>query len=64
MWYLRAGCVIAIVATWGAAGMVLLGRTDELKGSPAEGPPDSPARVPELAGSGVRSRGSRPSSPL
>jgi hypothetical protein len=39
-------------------------RTDELKSSPAEGPPDSPARVPELAGSGVRSRGSQPSSLL
>jgi drug/metabolite transporter (DMT)-like permease len=45
------------------AGVTLV-RTDELKGSPAEGAPDSPARVPELAGSGVRSRGSRPSSPL
>jgi drug/metabolite transporter (DMT)-like permease len=43
------------------AGVTLV-RTDELKGSPEEGPPDSPARVPELAGSGVRSRGSRPSS--
>jgi drug/metabolite transporter (DMT)-like permease len=45
------------------AGVTLV-RTDELKNSPAEGPPDSPARVPELAGSGVRSRGSRPSSLL
>ena len=45
------------------AGVTLV-RTDELRGSPAEGPPDSPARVPELAGSGVRSRGSRPGSPL
>jgi drug/metabolite transporter (DMT)-like permease len=45
------------------AGVTLV-RTDELKGSPAEGPPDSPARVPELAVSGVRSRGSRPSSLL
>jgi drug/metabolite transporter (DMT)-like permease len=45
------------------AGVTLV-RTDELKGSPEEGPPDSPARVPELAGSGVRSRGSRPTSPL
>jgi drug/metabolite transporter (DMT)-like permease len=43
---------------------VTLVRTDELKSSPAEGPLDSPARVPELAGSGVRSRGSRPSSLL
>jgi drug/metabolite transporter (DMT)-like permease len=45
------------------AGVTLV-RTDELRGSPAEGPPDSPARVPELAGSGVRSRGSRPGSQL
>jgi drug/metabolite transporter (DMT)-like permease len=45
------------------AGVTLV-RTDELKSRPAEGPPDSPARVPELAGSGVRSRGSRPSSLL
>jgi drug/metabolite transporter (DMT)-like permease len=45
------------------AGVTLV-RTDELKGGPAEGPPDSPARVPELASSGVRSRGSRPTSPL
>jgi drug/metabolite transporter (DMT)-like permease len=45
------------------AGVTLV-RTDELKGSPAEGPPDSPARVPELVGSGVRSRGSRPGSQL
>jgi drug/metabolite transporter (DMT)-like permease len=45
------------------AGVTLV-RTDELKSSPAEEPLDSPARVPQLAGSGVRSRGSRPSSLL
>jgi drug/metabolite transporter (DMT)-like permease len=45
------------------AGVTLV-RTDELRGSPAEGQPDSPARVPELVDSGVRSRGSRPGSPL
>jgi drug/metabolite transporter (DMT)-like permease len=45
------------------AGVTLV-RTDELKGSPSEVPSDSPARVPELAGSGVRSRGSRPTSTL
>ncbi len=45
------------------AGVTLV-RTDELKGSRAAGPPDSPRRVPELAAPGVRSRGSRPTSPL
>jgi drug/metabolite transporter (DMT)-like permease len=44
------------------AGVTLV-RTDELRASPAAaGPPGSPPGVPELAGSGVRSRGSRPSS--
>ena len=43
------------------AGVTLV-RTDELRASPAAGPPGSPARVPGLADSGVRSRGSRPSS--
>jgi drug/metabolite transporter (DMT)-like permease len=44
------------------AGVTLV-RTDELRASPAAaGPPGSPAGVPELADSGVRSRGSRPSS--
>jgi drug/metabolite transporter (DMT)-like permease len=43
------------------AGVTLV-RTDELRASPvAAGPPGSPAHVPELAGSGARSRGSRPS---
>ena len=45
------------------AGVTLV-RTDELKAGPPAGPPDSPARVPELADAGVRSRGSRPSSLL
>ena len=44
------------------AGVTLV-RTDELKAG-AAGAPGSPARVPELADSGVRSRGSRPSSLL
>jgi len=44
------------------AGVTLV-RTDELRASPAAaGPPGSPAGMPELADSGVRSRGSRPSS--
>jgi hypothetical protein len=44
------------------AGVTLV-RTDELRTPPAAGPPEgSPVRVPEFAGSGVRSRGSRPSS--
>jgi drug/metabolite transporter (DMT)-like permease len=42
------------------AGVTLV-RTDELKTSPAAGPPGSPAPAPELADAGVRSRGSRPS---
>ncbi|HEY1343918.1 MAG TPA: DMT family transporter [Streptosporangiaceae bacterium] len=42
------------------AGVTLV-RMDELRASPAAaGPPGSPARVPELADSGERSRGSRP----
>ena len=45
------------------AGVTLV-RTDELKTGPAAEPPGSPARVPELADAGVRSRGSRPSSLL
>src|SRR6266480_3431064 len=45
------------------AGVTLV-RADELKTSPAAEPPGSPARVPELADAGVRSRGSRPSSLL
>ena len=45
------------------AGVTLV-RTDELKTSPAAGPPGSPAPGPELADAGVRSRGSRPSSLL
>jgi hypothetical protein len=44
------------------AGVTLV-RTDELRASPAAaGPSGSRAGVPELADSGVRSRGSRPSS--
>ncbi|HXZ75732.1 MAG TPA: EamA family transporter, partial [Streptosporangiaceae bacterium] len=43
------------------AGVTLV-RTDELRASPAAGPPGSPAGVPGLADSGVRSRGSRPGS--
>jgi drug/metabolite transporter (DMT)-like permease len=42
------------------AGVTLV-RVDELKATPAAGQPGSRARLPELAGSGVRSRGSRPS---
>ena len=45
------------------AGVTLV-RTDELRASPTAGPPGSPARVPELADAGARSRGSRPSSLL
>jgi drug/metabolite transporter (DMT)-like permease len=45
------------------AGVTLV-RTDELKAGRSAGPPGSPARVPELADAGVRSRGSRPSSLL
>jgi drug/metabolite transporter (DMT)-like permease len=45
------------------AGVTLV-RADELKTSPAAEPPGSPARVPELADAGVRSRGSRPNSLL
>jgi drug/metabolite transporter (DMT)-like permease len=45
------------------AGVTLV-RTDELKAGPAAGPLGSPARVPELTDSGVRSRGSRSSSLL
>ena len=42
------------------AGVTLV-RMDELRAGPAAaGPAGSPARVPELADSGVRSRGSRP----
>jgi drug/metabolite transporter (DMT)-like permease len=45
------------------AGVTLV-RTDELKAGPPAAPPGSPARVPELADAGARSRGSRPSSLL
>ncbi|MFI5083528.1 MAG: EamA family transporter, partial [Streptosporangiales bacterium] len=45
------------------AGVTLV-RADELQTSPAAEPPGSPARVPELADAGVRSRGSQPSSLL
>ncbi len=45
------------------AGVTLV-RTDELKAGQSAAPPGSPARVPELADAGVRSRGSRPSSLL